>query len=304
MYEPGHRGLKTERNHMELNVERPVRNYESVVIMHPDTSEDGQRNLFRKNKEIIQKFLGEINHIDTWGKRRLGNPIDKVKMGIYFHCTFTAKAECIQELERTMRISDQVLRFFHQRLDTRKSVGEHLEKYREVIETSRIRDQEREAKAQARKNQAKGSKPFRRDRGSFHQKGAGDNPRRDSDDRPRRDSDDRPRRTSDDKPRRDSDDKPRRDSDDKPRRDSDDRPSRTSDDKPRRTSDDRPRRDFDDKPTVDKGLVQKAKTRDHLPGSPDKTGGDQSDKAVSDSKDNDAGGQSGQAMSDKSDKTD
>ncbi len=280
MYEPGHRGLKTERNHMELNVERPVRNYESVVIMHPDTSEDGQRNLFRKNKEIIQKFLGEINHIDTWGKRRLGNPIDKVKMGIYFHCTFTAKAECIQELERTMRISDQVLRFFHQRLDTRKSVGEHLEKYREVIETSRIRDQEREAKAQARKNQAKGSKPFRRDRGSFHQKGAADNPRRDSDDRPRRTSDDKPSRTSDDKP------------------------SRTSDDRPRRTSDDKPRRDSNDRSTVDKGLVHKAKTRDHIPGSPDKTGGDQSDKAVSDSKDNDAGGQSGQAMSDKSDKTD
>ena len=152
---------------MELNVQKPVRNYETVIIMHPDASEAEQKALFRKNQEIINQFSGKINHIDTWGKRRLANVVRKMKVGLYFHSTFTAKAECVEELERTMRINDRVLRFFHSRLDDRKGIEQHLENYREVIAVSKAREQEREAKVQARKTQLKGSKPSRRERGGF-----------------------------------------------------------------------------------------------------------------------------------------
>ena len=51
---------------MELNVKKPVRNYESVIIMHPDASESEQKALFKKNKEIISRFSGEMNHVDSW----------------------------------------------------------------------------------------------------------------------------------------------------------------------------------------------------------------------------------------------
>ncbi|MGE0763200.1 MAG: 30S ribosomal protein S6, partial [Bdellovibrionales bacterium] len=46
-----------------------IRKYEGVVIMHPDASEDEQKALFRKNAEIIKSFKGEMNHLDTWGRR-------------------------------------------------------------------------------------------------------------------------------------------------------------------------------------------------------------------------------------------
>ena len=141
---------------MELDVNKNLRNYESVVIMHPDATEDEQKSLFKKNQEIIKQFSGELNHIDTWGKRRLANMIDKLRMGVYFHLTFTAQPQCLEELERTMRINDKVLRIFHYRLDDRQSIGQHVETYREVIAGSRTREQEREAKAQARKSQLKG----------------------------------------------------------------------------------------------------------------------------------------------------
>lgn len=130
-----------------------TRNYEAVVIMHPDTNEEDQKSLFRRNKEIIKKFAGEVNHLDTWGKRRLANPINKFSRGIYFHMTFTAEGKCIHELERTMRINDKVLRFAHMRLDDRTSLAKHVEGFKAGLADAVAREKEREAKFQQRKAQ-------------------------------------------------------------------------------------------------------------------------------------------------------
>ena len=134
---------------MELNVQKPARKYEAVVILHPDLAEEAQKNFFKKQKEILKKFEGEFNHLDTWGKRRLANPINKLKVGTYFHSTFEASAKAIAELERTMRIDENVLRFKHMRLDDRISLPKHLEGYRDVIKASVEREQERAKKRSA-----------------------------------------------------------------------------------------------------------------------------------------------------------
>lgn len=150
---------------LELKVEKPIRKYESVVILHPDCSEEEQKTFFRKSRDIIKSFRGDIHNIDTWGKRRLGNPIKKMKLGIYFHTMFEASGECVAELERTMRINDRVLRFTHTRLDDRLPISKHLEAYREVLASSRAREQEREAKIQARKSAHAAGGGFGGDRG-------------------------------------------------------------------------------------------------------------------------------------------
>ncbi|RME15096.1 MAG: 30S ribosomal protein S6 [Bdellovibrio sp.] len=135
----------------KLNVKKPVRKYEAVIIFNPDVPEEEQKEFFRKNRDIIKSFRGEVNHIDTWGKRRLSNPINKFSVGTYFHTTFEADPACIAELERTMRINDKVLRFFHHRLDDRISFSDYLDKYKETLALSTKKEQEKEQKAQARK---------------------------------------------------------------------------------------------------------------------------------------------------------
>lgn len=133
-----------------------TRKYEGVVILHPDTSEVDQKNLFKRNADIIKSFKGEVNHLDTWGKRRLANPINKLPRGIYFHTTFTAKGDCIKELERTMGINDRVLRFTHVRLDDRISLTKFVEEFKSALAETIKREQEREAKMQARRAQGGG----------------------------------------------------------------------------------------------------------------------------------------------------
>lgn len=133
-----------------------TRKYEGVVILHPDTTEADQKNLFKRNSDIIKSFKGEMNHLDTWGKRKLANPINKLARGIYFHTTFTAKGDCIKELERTMGINDRVLRFTHVRLDDRVSLAKFVEEFKASLAETIKREQEREAKMQARRAQGGG----------------------------------------------------------------------------------------------------------------------------------------------------
>ncbi|NJM09839.1 MAG: 30S ribosomal protein S6 [Bdellovibrionaceae bacterium] len=107
--------------------------------------------MFKRNAEIIKTFNGTINHLDTWGKRKLGNPIDRITRGNYFHSTFEAEGEAIAELERTMRINDKVLRFQHTRLDDRVSLTKVVEKFKEALVETANREREREIKNQQRK---------------------------------------------------------------------------------------------------------------------------------------------------------
>jgi small subunit ribosomal protein S6 len=129
-----------------MSLEKVKRPYEAIIIMHPDAQETDQKALMQKNKSIIEGFGGGMNHIDTWGKRLLGNPIAKSRKGFYFHTTFEAQPEAIAELERTMRLNDKVLRFAHTRLKDDVSLTKHVEDFKQMLTDTLTREKEREMK--------------------------------------------------------------------------------------------------------------------------------------------------------------
>ena len=128
-----------------------LRPYEAVVLVHPDANEEEQKSLFRKNREIIRSFGGELNHLDTWGKRYLANPARRQNRAIFFHATFTAGPNAISELERTMKINDSVLRFMHTRLPDGTNLSKHVEGFKAALAESGNREKERQEKAQKRR---------------------------------------------------------------------------------------------------------------------------------------------------------
>ncbi len=128
-----------------------IRPYEAVVIVSPDATVDMQKELFKKNKRIIEEHKGSVNTVETWGKRLLGNPIHKVPRGVYFHTTFMADNKAVAELERTMRINDRVMRFVHTRLEDGTDLNKHLEHFKGELAAGAAREREREAKAAERK---------------------------------------------------------------------------------------------------------------------------------------------------------
>ncbi len=140
------------------NNEVSKRPYEVVVLMHPDATLQDQKELFQKNKATIQSFKGSVHSLETWGKRNLGNPINKSKKAIYFHSTFEASPAAIAELERTMRINDKVLRYMHTALDVRVPLSKFLETFKKGLQESQAREREKEAKMKARREAAQAAR--------------------------------------------------------------------------------------------------------------------------------------------------
>lgn len=142
---------------MSLNTQNTkiaTRAYESVIIVDPDTSLEAQKELFQRNKKIVEDHNGKMNHVDTWGRRLLGNPIEKTTRGIFFHSTFYADNKAVAELERTMRINDHVLRFQHTRLEDGTDLVAFVEQFKKDLAANAVREKEREAK-QARRFSAR-----------------------------------------------------------------------------------------------------------------------------------------------------
>lgn len=127
------------------------RPYESIIIMDPSASEADQKALFKKNKEIVETFSGSVHSVETWGKRPLANPIEKIQMGAYFHSYFQAGPEAVLELERTMGINEKVMRFMHVRLDEGQTVEKHAENFKNLLKESAERQAEAEARNQKKR---------------------------------------------------------------------------------------------------------------------------------------------------------
>lgn len=136
---------------LQLSDKTVTRPYEAIVMMDTDATEQDQKDLFKKNKSIIESFSGEMNHIDTWGKRRLANAIEKKTRAVYFHATFTASPDAIKELERTMKLNDKVLRVVHSRLSEKVTLQKHVENFKEQLAETLQKEKEKEAKFKARK---------------------------------------------------------------------------------------------------------------------------------------------------------
>ncbi len=141
---------------MQLEKRTLLRPYEAVIMMHPDSTEDEQKALFKKNAAIVKDFKGTVNHVDTWGKRSLANQIEGLKKAVYFHATFQAEPAAVAELERTMRINDKVIRFMHTRLADGTNLVDFVEGFKKALADSALREREREAKFQARKAAMRG----------------------------------------------------------------------------------------------------------------------------------------------------
>jgi small subunit ribosomal protein S6 len=145
----------------KLDLKRP---YEVVILMHPDSSVEEQKELFKKNKTTIANFKGSIHTLETWGKRNLATPIGKLRKAVYFHSIFEANPQAVAELERTMRINDKVLRFMHTKLDERVAMSKHAEAFKKGLSDSAAREKEREAKQQLRRQAAMQARSERYDK--------------------------------------------------------------------------------------------------------------------------------------------
>jgi small subunit ribosomal protein S6 len=86
------------------------RDYELVVLLHPDLEIDLEKPL-AKLRQIIADNKGEITKEDSWGKRKLAYRIKGEDFAMFMYMEISLPAETVKKLQSTLNITDEVLRY-------------------------------------------------------------------------------------------------------------------------------------------------------------------------------------------------
>ena len=119
--------------------------YETMYILRPDIPEEEVESHLKKYNEILEKSGAEVLDSQMRGKRRLAYPIAKHKEGVYVQLSHQGDGQQVALLERSMRLSEDVIRYLTVKQDgplpTPKSTSkddeaEKAENGKEEIKTS------------------------------------------------------------------------------------------------------------------------------------------------------------------------
>ena len=92
-------------------VEQAVRRYELMLIIRPDAPDEKAAAVIDRTTRYVVASGGQIIKVAPWGRRRLAYPIDRHREGSYHIVVFESPAEAIAELERSLQITEEVLRY-------------------------------------------------------------------------------------------------------------------------------------------------------------------------------------------------
>ena len=85
--------------------------YETMYILRPDIPEEEVDSHLKKYSEILVKSGTEVLDSQMRGKRRLAYTIAKHKEGIYVQLSHKGNGQQVAILERSMRLSEDVIRY-------------------------------------------------------------------------------------------------------------------------------------------------------------------------------------------------
>ena len=91
--------------------------YEAVFIIDPDTAEDEVARLIETMQQIVIDQGGTVTKNENMGRRSMAYQIGRKSEGIYVLFEIEGSGREIAELERRMRVSDQVIRYMTVRVD-------------------------------------------------------------------------------------------------------------------------------------------------------------------------------------------
>lgn len=94
-----------------------MRRYELMLVLRPDTADDRVQQILDRTTRGIAAAEGQIVKVSPWGRRRLAYPISGHGEGSYFIVVFDAPSESIDELERGLNITEEVMRHLVTRIE-------------------------------------------------------------------------------------------------------------------------------------------------------------------------------------------
>ena len=107
-----------------------TRTYEVIFIVDPAAAEEEVMKLSEGVQKIITGQGGSITKTEMMGKRQLAYEINHKRDGTYVLLEVEGSGKEIAEVERRMRVNDQILRYMTVRVDEMRQRAEKLKERR------------------------------------------------------------------------------------------------------------------------------------------------------------------------------
>jgi small subunit ribosomal protein S6 len=113
------------------------RQYELVYIVTPEASEQEIADLHTQIDQIVQRYGGTFDKTENWGRRKLAYEIGHHREGTYVVETITGSGELMKEIDRRLRVIDQVIRHLVVRVDAELRVADRTREARKSTQARR-----------------------------------------------------------------------------------------------------------------------------------------------------------------------
>lgn len=117
---------------------RTARDYDLGIIVNPEVGDEHARTIVERVTQSIASNGGEVMRVNAVGRRRLAYPIEHHRDGLYFFFDMTMPPTAVAEVERSLRVNEDIMRHLMLIRDPR------------AVAQQRQREAEVEAEAQAR----------------------------------------------------------------------------------------------------------------------------------------------------------
>jgi len=108
------------------------RQYELVYILPPDITEQQTTEVHQQVEAVVSRMNGQLEKTEIWGRRKLAYEIGRHKEGVYVLEVINGGGELIKELDRRLKVMDQIVRHLVVRVDEEKKVVERTRTKRQA----------------------------------------------------------------------------------------------------------------------------------------------------------------------------
>ena len=91
--------------------EKNLRDYELVVVIRTDVTDENVEPILGKISQLITNQGGSVSKIERWGKRKLAYPIKHFMEGNYALINFRLSPASTKEVETNLEITEEIIRY-------------------------------------------------------------------------------------------------------------------------------------------------------------------------------------------------
>jgi len=107
------------------------RTYELMFIVRPDMTDEDLGKLIATLETAVTSAGGAVQKVERMGKRRLAYQVRKFNDGVFVLMMLEGGGAVIHELERRLRVTEQVIKFLTVRVDEHQKRLDKIKKLRD-----------------------------------------------------------------------------------------------------------------------------------------------------------------------------